>query len=86
MIVAAHDGEHDAEEGEAGKRRTDRIEAAFGRRLSLSRVRTSGTSATPMGTLTQKIQFQEMCSVMVPPTSGPLAMARPLVAPQMPSA
>ena len=35
-----------------------------------------------MGTLIQKIQFQATPSTMAPPTSGPMAMARPPTAPQ----
>ena len=33
------------------------------------------TATTPIGTLMKKIQFQEMCSVMIPPSSGPIASA-----------
>ena len=46
----------------------------------------SGMRAMPMGTLTQKIQFHATPSTMAPPTSGPMAMARPPTAPQAPSA
>ena len=46
----------------------------------------NGTSTSPIGTLSQKIQCQEMPLTIAPPTSGPRATARPLMAPQMPSA
>ena len=46
----------------------------------------SGASASPIGTLSQKIQCQEMPVTIAPPTSGPSATARPLIPPQMPSA
>ena len=46
----------------------------------------SGTSTSPIGTLSQKIQCQEMPVTIAPPTSGPSAIARPLIPPQMPSA
>ena len=39
-----------------------------------------------MGTLIQKIQFQDTPSTMAPPTRGPMAMARPPTAPQAPRA
>ena len=57
-----------------------------GPRLSSSRSRMSGASASPIGTLSQKIQCQEMPLTIAPPTSGPSATARPLIPPQMPSA
>ena len=41
---------------------------------------------TPIGTLTKKIQRQPAYSVRTPPTSGPIATASPIVAPQMPKA
>ena len=40
----------------------------------------------PIGTLIQKIHCQERPSAMAPPTSGPMAMARPPMPPQAPSA
>ena len=53
----------------------------------------SGTRATvmaavirPMGTFTRKIHSQPSPSVSTPPTSGPTATAKPVVAPQMPKA
>ena len=57
-----------------------------GPRLSSSRSRISGASTSPIGTLSQKIQCQEMPLTIAPPTSGPSATARPLIPPQMPSA
>ena len=46
----------------------------------------SGSSARPIGTLSQKIQCHEMPSTTAPPTSGPSATPRPLTPAQMPSA
>ena len=40
----------------------------------------------PIGTLMKKIASQPMCSVSTPPTSGPIATAAPIVAPQIPNA
>ena len=40
----------------------------------------------PIGTLMKKIDSQLTCSVSTPPTSGPIATAAPIVAPQMPNA
>ncbi len=40
----------------------------------------------PTGTLSQKTHCQEMPSITRPPTSGPLAIAMPPTAPQIPSA
>ena len=40
----------------------------------------------PIGTFSQKIHCQEAPSTTAPPTSGPMAMARPPTAPQAPSA
>ena len=44
------------------------------------------SAATPIGTLTRKIQRQPSDSVIRPPTSGPIATAPPVVAPQIPNA
>ncbi len=54
--------------------------------LSARRRAASGTSARPTGTLSQKIQCQEMPSITAPPTSGPSATPRPLTPDQTPSA
>ena len=40
----------------------------------------------PIGTLIQKIHCHERPSTTAPPTSGPIATARPLIPPQAPSA
>ena len=40
----------------------------------------------PIGTLSQKIQCQFTPSAMAPPTSGPIAIARPAMPPHAPSA
>src|SRR5579862_2066040 len=42
--------------------------------------------AIPIGTLTKKIHRQPAYSVSTPPASGPIATARPIVAPQIPKA
>ena len=39
------------------------------------RVSVTAIAATPMGTLTKKIQRQPMALVMAPPTNGPIATA-----------
>ena len=46
----------------------------------------SGISASPIGTLSQKIHCQEIPSTTAPPTSGPTATPRPLMPPQIPRA
>ena len=43
-------------------------------------------SSTPTGTLSQKIHCQEMAWTIAPPTSGPIATARPPIPPHAPSA
>ena len=53
--------------------------------LSVSLVRANGSSATPIGTFTQKIHCQDAPSTIAPPTSGPTATASPPTAPQAPS-
>jgi hypothetical protein len=40
----------------------------------------------PIGTLMRKIASHPMCSTTRPPTSGPIATAAPVVAPQIPNA
>ena len=55
-------------------------------RASTSLVNDSQMAATPTGTLTKKIHSQPSDSVSTPPTSGPIATAPPVVAPQMPKA
>ena len=49
-------------------------------------VSTSGIATSPIGTLIQKIHSQSMPSTTAPPTSGPLATARPVMALKMPIA
>ena len=44
------------------------------------------SAAEPIGRLTRKIQRQESPSTSRPPTSGPIASAPPVIAPQTPSA
>ena len=54
--------------------------------VSSRRDSASGTRAMPIGTLSQKIQCQEMPLTTAPPTSGPNATASPLTPPHAPSA
>ncbi len=53
---------------------------------SRSFVIASTTAPTPIGMLTRKIQRHESQEVSIPPTSGPIATASPIVAPQSPKA
>ena len=66
--------------------RPGRSSAVSGPWLSGMPASTSGISARPIGTFSQKIHSQAMPSVTTPPTSGPPATARPLTAKKMPSA
>ena len=54
--------------------------------VSSSCLHASGASTSPIGTLSQKIQCHETPPTIAPPTSGPIAIARPPIPPQMPSA
>ena len=42
------------------------------------RASATGTTASPIGTLIQKIQLQEMPCATAPPMTGPVATARPV--------
>ena len=53
---------------------------------SSTRISVRTIAAIPIGMLTKKIQRQPAHSVRTPPTSGPIATAAPVVAPQMPNA
>ena len=66
--------------------RPRRSSAASGPKASGIRARASGASARPSGTLSQKIHCQAMPSVTAPPTSGPVATARPVREKNTPSA
>jgi hypothetical protein len=44
------------------------------------------TAAIPIGAFTKKIHRQERPEVSTPPSSGPMATARPVTAPQTPNA
>ena len=77
--VAAHEPPDD--------RRARRASRASGRArssdrsapvLSGMRARASGIATSPIGTLTQKIQLHAMPSAIAPPTTGPVATARPV--------
>ena len=85
-LVAAHDAVDDAEQAEAAERQAGQVEVLRAGRGSRSgSAIASGTSAMPIGTLIQKIQCQEMPSTTAPPTSGPIATARPEMPDQRPS-
>ena len=60
--------------------------AASGPRLSRIRVSTSGIAIAPIGTLSQKIHSQSRPSTTAPPTSGPAATERPVIALKIPIA
>ena len=51
-----------------------------------TRMSVSAAVSSPIGTFTRKIHSQPNPSVSAPPTSGPTATAKPVVAPQMPKA
>jgi hypothetical protein len=70
----------------AASRSPTRSSPDRGPKLSFSRARLSGISASPIGTLSQKIQCQLMPSTTAPPTTGPAATARPAMPPQSPIA
>ena len=53
---------------------------------SSTRISVRTIAAMPIGMLTKKIQRQPAHSVRTPPTSGPIATAAPVVAPQIPNA
>ena len=63
-----------------------RSSAESGPKLSLIRANTSGIATSPMGTFTQKIHSQLIPSTTAPPTSGPLATDRPVIALNIPIA
>jgi hypothetical protein len=60
--------------------------AVSGPKLSSTRASTSGISASPIGTLTQKIHAHAVPSAIAPPTSGPPSVARPVTLKKIPSA
>ena len=59
--------------------RPGRSSVPYGPWLSLSQRIASGSTISPIGTLIQKIQCQEMPCTTAPPTSGPIATAIPLM-------
>jgi hypothetical protein len=56
-----------------------------GPKLSRRRETASAAATIPMGTFTQKTQCQSRPWVTAPPTSGPMATAKPAIPPQMPT-
>ena len=87
-VVAAQQREHEREEPAGEEDEAEQVEAAVllvARLVEVTRTRRA-TQRTPIGRLTKKIQRQPAYSVRTPPTSGPIATARPTVAPQMPKA
>ena len=59
--------------------RPGRSSERLGPRVSVRRKKATGSSARPIGTLTQKMNCQEKPSTMAPPMTGPSATARPAV-------
>ena len=57
---------------------------SFGPFVSRRWIHASGMVTRPIGTLSQKIQCQEMPVAIAPPTIGPIATARPAMPPQAP--
>ena len=53
---------------------------------SFRRAEAIGIAMRPIGTLSQKIHCQARPSAIAPPTSGPIAIARPAIPPHAPSA
>ena len=73
----------------AGQRdEPERVEAAVapGRSTRAAGASRRRTATTPIGMLTKKIQRHESHEVSMPPASGPIATAAPIVAPQSPNA
>ena len=66
--------------------RPGRSSRRSGPKLSGMRASASGTTTSPSGTLSQKIHCHASPSATAPPTSGPLATARPVSAKNAPSA
>ena len=66
--------------------RPGRSSVRSGPKLSRSRTRISGMVARPIGTFSQNTHCQLMPSTTAPPTSGPNATPRPLIADHPPSA
>ena len=57
---------------------------SFGPVVSLRWIQASGIVTRPIGTLSQKIHCHEMPSTIAPPTTGPIATARPAMPPHAP--
>ena len=86
-VVAVDDAPHEGQQAGADEAEARDVEAALrpvGSRSGGSTA--SGMTTRPIGTLSQKIQCQSRPSAMAPPTSGPMAIARPAMPPQAPSA
>ena len=86
-LVAVDDAPHEAEQAGADEPQPGAGRARRpGRRTPRGGRRTRMTATMPIGTLSQKIQCHETPSAMAPPTSGPMAMARPAMPPHAPRA
>ncbi len=59
---------------------------ACGARDSVTFITEITAAAIPIGTLTKKIHRHDRPEVSTPPSSGPMATARPVTAPQAPNA
>ena len=81
LSVAADDPLDDAEQAGADEAEAGKVQRA-GRAVALAQARqASGTSTRPIGTLSQKIQCQEMPSTTRRRPRGPSATARPPMPP-----
>ena len=88
MVVPLDQREDQAEQPARQRDEPDRIEpAVLGvARLAQLRHAEQRSAPTPIGMLTRKIQRHESHEVSIPPASGPIATAAPIVAPQSPNA
>ncbi len=78
--LRAHEPEDDAERARGAEHQPGEVQRAV-RAVALAQHarRQRARSTSPIGTLIQKIQCQEMLCTTAPPTSGPSATAMPLM-------
>ena len=87
VLVAVDDAPHEGEQAAAGERQSGQVEAlARAEGLVQSEAARARWPRCRSGTLIQKIACQASPSVIAPPTSGPMAMARPPMPPHAPRA
>ena len=86
-LLPSISAEDQAEQAAGQRDQPDRVEPAV---LGVARLaqlrRGEQTAPMPIGMLTRKIQRHESQEVSIPPASGPIATAAPIVAPQIPKA